>query len=454
MKIGRGGLAEKAARIRAPEARGFGHLVIVTGWTNLLLAALGVMTGVLAARLLGAEGRGELAAIQLWPSAIGTIAMIGLPEALVYFSAREPAHTGRWVGSAVSLALVSSVLFAAVGYLVMPVVLNAQPPEVVEAARWYLVLVPLYALVGMPYHALRGRQEFAAWNALRLLPGLGWLVVLVLAWVIGKAEPRWLAGAYLAMLAALFLPVTMVLRQRVGGPYRPKIRDWRPLMRFGLPSAGSGLPQVIYSRLDQLALAALLPTSSLGLYAVAVTWGSAVVPLLNAIGSATFPRIAADGESDRQWETLAKAVRMAVLVALALGMLMLAATPWAIPLVFGPEFGKAVPAAAVFVVGGMVCGITQVMEEGLRGLGRPRAVLRAELTGAVVMALVLWLLLPAGGLTGAALASLAGYAAAALVCTGAVIGSRQGQVWSLFVPTRAEFVAVGVRLRRLSPFGR
>ena len=82
----------------------FAGRVVMTAGTNLVLASLGLVTGILAARLLGPVGRGELAAIQTWPSVMATIAMLGLPEAVVYFSAKEREQSGRYLGSAMVLA--------------------------------------------------------------------------------------------------------------------------------------------------------------------------------------------------------------------------------------------------------------------------------------------------------------------------------------------------------------
>lgn len=67
----------------------------VTQWiSGTLLAtvvvyATAALTGPLAARLLGPEGRGTLVAIQLWPSALATIAMLGLPDAIVLACLRD-----------------------------------------------------------------------------------------------------------------------------------------------------------------------------------------------------------------------------------------------------------------------------------------------------------------------------------------------------------------------------
>lgn len=399
----------------------------MTVLANVALAVLGFVTGMLGARLLGPEGRGELAAIQLWPSLISTLAMLGLPEALVYFSAKDPTRAGRYTGSAVSLALLSSLVFIAASYFLMPLLLAGQADHIVGAARWYLLLGPLYALVGMPFHALRGRQDFGRWNALRLLPSLAWLLVLALAWAIGRAEARWVAGAYLISLALLFFPITVVVRSRIAGPYSPDPRDWYPLIRFGAPSAACAVPQMLNHRLDQLILAAFLPARALGLYVVAVAWGNMVVPFLSALGTVAGPRVAAEPDGNRQRQIVGQAGRLAVLASVSIGAPVLAVTPWGLPLVFGAQFREAVPAAAILVVAGIVSGVNQVLEDALRGLGRPTAVLKAELAGALVAALSLSIMLPRAGAVGAALASLVGYSGAA----GCLIWSAKS------APTRA-----------------
>src|SRR5262245_42439300 len=121
--------------------------VLMTIGANASMALIGLLTGVLAARLLGPEGRGQLAAIQIWPTFIATIAMLGLPESLVFYSAKKPAEAGRYLGSAVVMSVVSSAVFGFAGYLLLPALMSKQPVAVVSAARQYLWIIPIFALV-------------------------------------------------------------------------------------------------------------------------------------------------------------------------------------------------------------------------------------------------------------------------------------------------------------------
>jgi O-antigen/teichoic acid export membrane protein len=410
---------------------------------------IGLATSILAARLLGPAGRGELAAIQTWPAIVATVAILGLPEAVVYFAARQPHRAGSYLGSAMALALLSSVPFIGLGYLLMPLVLAAQAPETIQAARWYLGIVPLFASVGMLGNALRGRNDFAAWNLIRVAPNLSWLIILLGALAVGGAEARPLAAAYLATLALLFLPLGGVVRRRVPGPFRPEVGEWVPMLRYGVPSVASTAPQVLNQRLDQLVLVALVPPHLLGLYVVAVGWSVTVSPLLSAVGAVLFPQVAAQHGPADQMRVLAQGGRLGVLISVAMVLAMITLTPTALPLVYGLAFADAIPVALVLVVATAISGINQILEDGLRGLGRPAAVMAAEAAGLGVTGAALILLLPPLGLIGAGLASVAGRGSVTLLLL-LHLRRRYGCSLAELVPSSDDFSLVirGIRLRQ------
>jgi len=388
---------------------GFGANTSLTAATNLVMALLGMGSGILAARLLGPMGRGELAAIQTWPSFIATIAMLGMIEAAIYYSACEPERTSRYIGSGSALALIASIPFMLCGYLAMPTLLAAQSPEVVSTARWYLLIAPIYALVALPAHALRGRGDFAAWNALRLSPNLVWISVLAMAWFMSVRSAPDVARAFLVLQALMLLPFYYVVARRAPGSFRPATEDWDKLLRYGLPCALTGLPQSLNFRLDQMLMAAMLPSRALGEYAVAVAWSGAVAPLMNSLGSTLLPSVASSGSREGSVRIFAQGVRLASLLALGTCILLMATTPLAVVILFGPHFRAAIPPALVLMPAASFLGLNYVLEEGLRGLGYPYPVLRAELAGLAVTGLGLALTLTPLGIMGAAVSSLAGY---------------------------------------------
>lgn len=431
-------------------SRSFGSHVLLTASTNLVLAIMALVTGSLAARLLGPEGRGQLAAIQTWPLLIALLASLGLPDAVVYFTSQMPDRGGSNLASSVVLYLISSIPFVAVGYALMPFLLSAQTPEVISAARWYLLLfVPLQATQGMLLHPLRGRSDFVPWNLLRILYMFGWLAVLFLAGWTQRTTPESLAAAYLVSLVVIGLPVWYVVRRRVPGPYKMDRHLWRPMLNYGLPLAASAVPQMLNLRLDQLAMAALLPAEQLGYYVVAVAWSSATQPLLNSIGTVLFPRVASVSSRPAQLEHLAHITRISTLLALVTGIILLALTPLGILILFGTAYISAIPPAIVLVIAGAMSGVNMILEEGVRGLGVSRVVLRAEAAGLIVTIIALAGLLRPYEIMGAAVASLLGYSAIAFVLLFQLRGISQRSVLYFVRPTRADISISARRVRAI-----
>lgn len=392
-------------------------------------------TGILAARFLGPSGEGELAAIMTWPTLLGGLAMLGLPEALVYFISRQPERGKQFTSTAVIIGLVSSLVVGAAAWFALPLLLSAQEPSVVSAARVFLLIGCIFAVVGVPHGALRGAHEFKAWNLFRLAPGLAWLCILLASWLFGHPSAIPLSRWYLGAILLCGLPFLFVVNRRLRGPLKPDARSAPQLLRFGLPSVLTTVPQTINIQFDQLLIVALLPARSLGIYVVAVSWSGAVAPLLSAVGIVLFPHVSAERDTDRQGHMLATALQGGLLVGLATSALFMVLAPFGLPFVFGARFAPSIPSALVLVPAGAVLAWTGIAEEGLRGLGRPSIVLVAETVGAVVTVATLPVLLTTHGIFGAAVASFLGYSTVAIFTLVVISRSTHQRVRSLVIPT-------------------
>lgn len=427
--------------------------------TNLGLAVLGAATGILAARLLRPSGEGQLTAIQTWPSLLATIAMLGLDSALVYFISSQPESGRQLTTTAALICLASALAVGAVAWFVLPFLLSAQQPQVISAARVYLLIGCVYAVVGIPLGSLRGARSFTAWNILRISPGIAWLFILVATWVLGHASAVVLSRWCLAATFLCGLPLLVIVSRRLQGPLWPDPLSAPKLLRYGLPSALISLPQTINLRFDQLLIVAFLPARSLGLYAVAVSWSAAVAPSLSAVGSVLFPHVSAAKDPGRQGQLLATALQSGVLVAVATAVPFTLLAPVGLPLLFGRGFASAIPSALLLVPAGAILAYAGIAEQGLLGLGRPTTVLVAEVAGAVVTLGTLPLLLHNYGILGAAVASLLGYSTVAVFAIVMISRSTHQPIRTLVIPTRSIAMSltarsvsvVRVRLRRRRP---
>ncbi len=387
---------------------------------NLLILAVNFVTGTLSARLLGPAGRGELSAIQTLPAMLGTLGLAGLPSAIAFYTTREPGQARRILRTGTLLTLALAVPTVGVGLLVVPWILGNQSRDVVKAACVYLAFIPLQAIQFPAVTSAWGLQRFRLWNVVRALPALSWLVaVLGAAWLFGAAASS-MALTYVGIFGLVSIG-TFALVARFGDDTAENEGSGagpRDLLAYGLPSALATIPAMANHRLDQVLMAAWIPAGQLGIYAVAASWGALVQPVLSAIASVAFPKVAAQEKPSH--ETLGRISRSAIVVALVMGGALAAVTPVLLPALFGDPFRGAVAAALLLVAASMVAGVNGVLEELLRGLGAPRWPLYAHLLGAGVTVVALLALLAPYGIVGGAVATLLACGTMTVVLTAGV----------------------------------
>jgi O-antigen/teichoic acid export membrane protein len=163
------------------------------GFASTLLAqvgllGLGTFTSVASARLLGPQGRGELAAVILWPLLLVMLFSLGINQATVF-------HTGQrrhsipevWTASTL-ITLVQSLCVVLVGLVVIPVALHRYSPEVRHLALIFLFATPLLPMLGCPGNLLQGRLDFFSFNVIRTTPPLVYALGLAVLLLLRRAD--------------------------------------------------------------------------------------------------------------------------------------------------------------------------------------------------------------------------------------------------------------------------
>jgi O-antigen/teichoic acid export membrane protein len=432
---------------KAKHTSTFGSSLALTVIINLILSGLGILSGVLAARLLGPTERGALAAIQTWPTLFATLAMIGVPDALVYFSAREPKRAGQWLITAMVTALMGCIPFGVIGYLFLPWLLRAQSDSVIAGSREYLILLPLFAVVGMLTHPLRGRNDIIGWNILRLMPSMAWCFIVVVAFLQNISNPNLLSQYNLIAYFLLIIPFGYIVSQRIPGPFRFSKSMVRPLLHYGFPSFLSVVPATLNLRLDQMLMTGILDSKILGLYTVCVAWSGAAAPLLNAFIGLILPRIAGELDIRQQKKYLSQSTRLGVLISLVLSALVAVITPLMIPLLFGKEYVLAIPAGIILSIAGGIVAINQLLATGAMSLGHPKIVFIAEVIGLLITLALLALLLKPYQLMGAAITSILSYTITFGVFIYFIIKITKLSVTEMLFPQKADFDLIIIRAK-------
>lgn len=379
---------------------------------------LGLASSTLAARALGPGGRGELAAMLALPMLLPYLATLGGGQAVIYYSARRPEAVGRYLGTAVAAGLAASIALAMLAAPLQARILASFEEPVRRAGFLFLAFVPVNILFGLPFAAFQGLGRFAEFNLLRMMPQVVYVGVLAWVWSHGERTSARTVMEYLAASAAISVPVAWAVYARRGGWRLSADRGTlRETASYGLYSMLSSLPATANRNIDQMFIAAMLPADKLGWYAVAATWGSLLSPVVSAIGSVVFPRLAGNGDSHARAHFSVVLRRSTFLIVTATTLLIVLA-PVVIPTLFGVSFAPAVAPCRVLALAGAFLAFNIVLSDGLRGLGRPSVVAVAE---TAALAVTLGGIVPAlrfGGILGAAWLSLASYATGSVILAG------------------------------------
>lgn len=391
----------------------------ITLGTQVCIQSIGLVTGILVARFLGPEGRGELAAVIVWVSLIAYLGNLGLPAACTYAAARDPGRVRAFIGNGFIAMLMQWPLLVVAGLLVLHQALSGQTDLTQRLAVAYLcVYIPLNLLALYANATQQGLGHYAGFNAVRLCVPLSYLAGLgALVWLDRFTVAGVLAANLFSNFATLLLALGLLL------PYARATtgRRWIDLpalkqdLRYGL-SAHLGMLQPFTGlQLDVLMLTLLLPAHDLGLYMAALAGAGLIRAQGVALGMIAMPEVARLSGHRDQLRIIA---RFAGYTALLGGATTFVLVCWAQPLVavvYGSAFEGAVGALQLLALGALAASLNRVLADGLRGMGRPLGSTVAELASLAVGVPAILVLAPSGGAQGAALAAaLASVAALAV----------------------------------------
>lgn len=373
-------------------------------WTNIALLAIGIVTGIVSARMLGPEGRGQLAEVMFWGAFVAQLGGFSLPSAANIEAARSGMNP-RLSSSVVALALAYSVLSLAIFWLFLTL-------GRVTDVSW---LVLTYAIAFVPANIVSqsllsidsGMQRFGLFNFLRLVPQSLYLVLMLMLTMVG------LASAASFAFAALAGSVLVALVRAVGA--------WKAILTFperstltrlvvtGAQFYATTILTLLRESGDRLVILAMLDPTALGLYAVAITIaGSAIQTVAGATTTILLPKVVAATDKATQARQVATATSASLFIAALLNGAVAAVSPILIPRLFGADFSGAVPVAVVLCLGQTFRTAADILAWGLRGLDDWKAMPTTAGVALVVFFPLGALLAEPYGPTGIALALAAG----------------------------------------------
>lgn len=371
---------------------------------NLAPPAAGFAVAPILAQALGAEQRGIVAAATAPLLLMTTLAMFGIPEAVTYLVAKNPANARNAMRKGL-LLLTGTGVVATLLVIVSADALsagNAAAEELIRLAALFVLPTTLVAgLRALP----RGLHQWTFVNLEKYLASALRLAAVSLAFFFAVLSP--ITAVLILSIApvvagfALLRPLRELRKERLKETSSVSYRD---LTSFSLVVWLGSMSGIILGKIDQAIMMPLSDARQLGYYAAAASVADAVLVINNAVRDITFSAQSSGAGS----ETLQRSARISFLVGICMAVVLLTPVTIWFPLLFSSDFMQAIPAVILLTIAAVVGIPGSVAGAGLVGRGRPGAVSSALVIAAVVNIAAVIVLVPPYGATGAAVATLIG----------------------------------------------
>src|SRR5436190_2109755 len=232
-----------------------------------------IVSGVVAARVLGVENRGRLAVLVLLSAIATQLGTLGVPAAVTYFLSKGQSrkHLLRLVKPVAvvqAAGLTVVVLLAILGWF--DVADGTASPGLAALAA---VLVPAILLQQYSLAILQGERRFRAFNVLRALPALAYAAALVSVTLARPSSLLLVVGVWVGATWLAALTTAAVVR-RARASFRSSAAPvgTRSLLGFGLKAVIGAVSPTEVFRVDQAVVGLFLSPAALGVYVVGLAF--------------------------------------------------------------------------------------------------------------------------------------------------------------------------------------
>jgi PST family polysaccharide transporter len=387
-----------------------------TTWLLLdkaLRLAVGLLVVVWVARYLGPEQYGTLNYALAFVALFSALANVGLDSVVVRDIVRHPQDREIILGSAFLLKAVGGVV-ALLG--AVAIVSLTRPEDTLTLALVTLgalsLLLQAFDTVDLWFQSqLQSRYSVWARNIAFLMVAVGKIVLILMqapliafAWA-GVAES---VLAATCLVAAYRLAKQRLWRWRVSAP------RVRMLLRDSWPLVLASVVVMLYMRIDQVMLGAMLGNEAVGIYSAAVRVSELWYVVPASIVASIAPAIVTAREAGPvvYKQKLEQLFRAMVLISYAVTVPMFLVSQPLVVLIFGAEYAAAGPVLAVHVWASLFVALGIASSQYLLLEGLNHVSLQRTAVGAVANVLLNLAWIPRYGALGAAFATLISYAIA------------------------------------------
>lgn len=405
---------------------------------RVVTVGAGMVASVVVARALGAEGKGIIHLVFLFPRLVVGFGGLGIRSAAAYFAGRG-VQRRKLVAIVFGMGLLLAALYVVGGYLLRGVIGDSILRGLED--RWVLLslaLIPVYMIISFGDGLLQGMQRFGTQTAIHVASQVLKVVLLLVlvAWLAGGLQAGMLSYTLVVLLLAA-LDFAVIARYANGGESPVSTRE---VLGYGLRVHLGTVAQLSNLRLDVFIMNPLVGPSAVGVYSVSTMLADLVNYIPGAVSQVLFPKVAGSDPAKAALQT-AFLARQSILLAGVPALLLGIAALWIVVAVFGIEFEGAITALWLLLPGVVALSFGLLLEQYLAGTGRPGLSSIASVIALAANIPMLLVLVPRYGINGAAGASSLAYMLRSAIITFFFLKHSGLPASRVFVPRVADLGA-------------
>ncbi len=387
------------------EARSSAAAVMHTLVARFGVLGINLATGLIIARVLAPTGRGEQAAMTLWPTVICGLLTFGLPTALRYYAARERDRGAELLSASLLYSMLLGFIGVVAGVLFIPHWLSNYDTHVIRFAQWLMLLAPPIMIAWILQGFLEARGNFRQSNAIVYIPPAATLAALVVLAILHRLTPYSSSLAYAVPPLLVTVWRLIALRHLIRLPTGGFRTTTRRLFSYGMGAYGVNVLSTLSSQIDKALVVKFLTPASLGAYTVGVTVAALPGIVAQSLTIVLLPRASAM-EYDAALALVARAARLTLAGTLAGSIVLGLVVPKALPLLYGHSFAVSVEVTEILFLQVTIAATVSILAQAFLAVGRPAFLNIHQALGLASTFPFMLFLIPRFGVNGAALAAL------------------------------------------------
>jgi O-antigen/teichoic acid export membrane protein len=379
-----------------------GRAVMNTTISRLAILFINAATGVITARALKPVGRGELAAMVLWPTFLSFVTTLGIPSSIIYLLRKHSDDEAKNIVNGLAMTLVLGVLACFGGATALPFWLRHQySPTIIFYAQMFLLVTPLLSLTLTGRAVIEAKGLFNYSNQILLLYPATTLAGLLVLLGTHMLSPVTASLAYAFNAFPSFILMVYRIVPLVEGRWKVEVKACRRMLHYGVRSYGVDLLGTLALQVDQVIVVSLLSAPQMGIYGVLLSLSRMFNVFQTSIVTILFPK-ASGHPPEVVLALVERSARVGTVLTGTCCLVISVVGSRVLSVLYGREYAHNDRCLQVLLLEMTLSGCVFILAQAFMALGRPGVVSILQAIGLFLSVPLMLLLVPRYGILGAA----------------------------------------------------